>query len=74
MKLKEYLHKKIKLKDKEGYIWFGKVFTYTKADDNPNGNFAEIDLDVESTNKGQEYSKELITFNENEIAEIEEIK
>lgn len=74
MKLKEYLHKKIRLKDKEGYIWVGNVFTYTKADDNPKGNFAEIDLDVESTSKGKAYSNKLITFTETEIEEIEEVK
>ena len=73
IRLKDYWHKKVKIIDNDGYFWTGKVFSYTKADDNPDGDFAEIYLDVKNTNKDKDFSNKLLTFTENDIAEIEEI-
>ena len=70
----EYIDKKVRIKDKKGYVYVAKVFGYESPVDAGNEyNCGELFIDLkESTNPNFKKERENI-FYEKDIAEIEVI-
>lgn len=72
LELWKYIGKNVKIKDKEGYIWIGKVTEYTPAIDSDK-EIERIDVVVSKDGNEKFHTNGCYEFTENEIAEIEEI-
>ncbi len=72
--LLKYFGKNVKLIDTDNYEWYGVVDAFVQKVDTDEELYDAIDLDVETTNKGENFKGELIRFYENEIKSIEIIK
>lgn len=71
LELWKYIGKNVKIKDKEGYIWIGKVSEYNSIEDNDGIESIDIDVNPEGNSKFHQYGCYEIPIDD--IAEIEEI-
>lgn len=73
IELLKYYGKRVKLIDTDNYTWYGRVDASIQKVDTDEELYDAIDLDVETTNKGEKFKGMLIRFYENEVKEIEKM-